>query len=216
VKAPAANVDAQAREAWREELRKTPTPSKGCFKANYPQKGWTAVPCVEAPHKPYGPAFGNRPQTIGNGTDFVAVSAKPIGAAIGSFDRVTGVKGENDSGDGNSFSLQMNVNTFPTRASICKKAAGCTGWQQFIFSNHGSVFIQYWLLSYGQSCPSGWDSYSPGPGLANDCWTNGPATGARTQTIAELGAMSLAAVNRNGTDSVLVATASGDGGLQDC
>ncbi len=61
----------------------------------------------------------------------------------------------------NAFSLQLNSQPFSTPA--CQGAEGCQGWQQFVFSQNqcGSpespapcVFIEYWLLNFGPSCPT--------------------------------------------------------------
>lgn len=88
----------------------------------------------------------------------------------GAFTSVTGLSSESD-GAANSFSLQINTNHFNTAA--CAGHAGCQGWQQFIFSNNGStsgaLFIQYWLLNYGSTCPS---PYIHPTGNLVDCYRN--------------------------------------------
>jgi hypothetical protein len=74
----------------------------------------------------------------------------------------------------NAFSLQLNSELFATPA--CSKSgdpAKCRGWQQFLYTTQdhiGYVYMQYWLINYHASCPSGWSS------SAGDCWTNSPAS----------------------------------------
>jgi hypothetical protein len=95
---------------------------------------------------------------VGNQTDNSAQVSGTLSWATGSFPSVTGAP----VGLG-SFSLQLNTNTFTT--SACSSAANpaiCQGWQQFIYAgtdSSGQVFMQYWLLQYGNPCPSGWTSF---------------------------------------------------------
>jgi hypothetical protein len=104
----------------------------------------------------------------------------------------------------NAFSLQ--VNTKPFQTSVCSGAANptqCQGWQQFVFSNSGFVFMQYWLLTYLATCPAGWNTYGA------DCWKNSSATFVPAQTINQLGKLSLTgnAVS-GGSDTVIFSTGS--------
>ena len=124
---------------------------------------------------------------MGNGNDFSAqVSGSnplpPISSAIGSFDSVTGVERRSTLGRRIIFSLQLNTNTFNT--SSCSGGA-CVGWQQFVFSNSSeAAFIQYWLINYGTTCPTNWNTYETTYG--NDCWRNGNAVYVPVQTITNL------------------------------
>jgi len=168
--APTTSQASAAHKAWRESMSRTPKPKKGCYKATYPNTQWQEVPCTTAPQRPYPPARGRRPDTVGNGTDLaVRASGYSITAAQGSFDNVTGVTSETGTTYGigcsnpvsnipNTFSLQLNTNFFGT--SVCNGVAGCRGWQQFIFSNAGYVLMQYWLINYisppvNPTCPAG-------------------------------------------------------------
>jgi hypothetical protein len=188
---------------WRSTISHAPPPSTGCGSASYPSTQWTSVPCTTAPNRPYPPASGPKSETVGNGNDFVAQASgsSPITYSEGSFPDVTNVTSETGSGaapGANTFSLQLNTNTFTT--SVCT-GSGCLGWQQFVYSNGGVAFIQYWLLNYGAACPSGWNTYTSGY-----CWRNGPnAASVPVQTITSLAQMTLAGTAQGGgTDTVVV------------
>src|SRR5262245_57276646 len=104
---------AQSREEWGATMLRTPSPKAGCFTSAYPSTEWKEVPCATPLPRPYPPAGGPRPQTVGNGTDWIALSLTPtVSTAIGSFDRVSGVTSVIDSGTGHpdTFSLQLNTN----------------------------------------------------------------------------------------------------------
>lgn len=160
-------------ETWRQAIVHTKRPRKGCFTAKYPATAWTEVPCIKPPNTPFLRAKGIRPLNVGNGTDFSAQPASGlISEADGSFDQVTGVTSEfmllNGKQSPGVFSLQLNTQIgFPT--SACGQVSGCTGWQQFIFSNGGCggngsacAYIQSWLFGFGSTCPSGWSASSGG------------------------------------------------------
>jgi hypothetical protein len=193
----------QSLKAWRGTMSQTPEPNGGCFKSTYPSTQWQPAPCTAAPSRPYPPARGPRSQTVGNGNDLVAqVSGPPISSATGSFPGVVGVTSESGASNAsNAFSLQLNTNTFTT--SVCNGTA-CRGWEQFVYSNQGVVFIQYWMIGYGASCPSGWNTYG------SDCWRNGDnATSVPAQTIANLAQLSLAGTaNSGGTDKAILSVGS--------
>lgn len=200
------------RESWREFMRVTPKPKAGCFTATYPATEWREVPCVAPPPYPMLPKRGVRPLVVGNGDDVSAESSTGgfISTAIGSFDSVTGVTSES-SPIGNSgppvndaYTLQVNTNFFTTTACSGSPNAGCQGWEQFVYANNGSsgsVFIQYWLIRYDTTCPSGWNQFSFTGSTDIYCYRNSPgATAVPNQAIANLAQLTLA-----GT-----ATASGD------
>ncbi|MGO9605684.1 MAG: hypothetical protein ACLQAT_20250 [Candidatus Binataceae bacterium] len=193
-------------KAWRASMLRTPKPSKGCFKATYPNTQWQEVPCTTAPQRPYPPARGRRPNIVGNGTDNSARVSGSISSAEGSFDSVTGVTSESGEVNGkppqvaNTFSLQLNTNFFST--SVCNGVSGCQGWQQFIFSNAGFVFMQYWLINYISSpvnpiCPAQWNT------SGKDCWKNSSTPTVPVQTIANLGQLSVTGNAASGGDSVV-------------
>ncbi len=214
-------AQSMSREAWRASMSRAPTPQKGCFTATYPNTTWQEVPCTTAPAVPYPPARGPQSDTVGNGNDFTAEVSGSISTAIGSFDSVEGVTSETGTeySDGcsisgtnvaNTFSLQLNANFFT--GSACDDAANpseCRGWQQFVFSNAfsegaGVAFMQYWLINYGPTCPSGWIPYED-----EDCYENSAAVSVPAQVIADLAQLSLTGnANSDGLDTVTLSTSS--------
>jgi hypothetical protein len=131
----------------------------------------------------------------GTGLDWFArvAAGKTISWSEGSFPIVTGVTGETDDhypGDPDVYSLQLNSNFFngsnvagnpPVFPPLCSGAANptsCYGWQQFVYAHSlppqnatGQVYIEYWLINYGNRCPSGWNTQG------SSCWVNsGSAT----------------------------------------
>lgn len=199
-------------------IRHTRLPSKGCFSAKFPATSWQAVPCVKPPALPFRPARGARPPIVGNGNDNTAQTTGTIASASGSFDAVTGVTGERDAGANDNYSLQLNANFFTT--SLCSGAAvpsTCKGWQQFIFSNMpdsinrssdcthlggACVFMQYWLINYGNSCPSGWESEQ------SNCYRDSDdATSIDRQPIGDLGQLTLTATAGGEVDSMIFSSA---------
>src|SRR6266480_2172230 len=92
-------------------------PKKGCFKASYPSTEWGEVTCTAAPARSYPP----RLYTVGSAVDFSAVVAGHIASATGSFDSVNGVTSENNSGNPDTYSLQLNSEYFTSPA--CAGAA---------------------------------------------------------------------------------------------
>ena len=68
---------------------------------------------MPAPNRPYKPAEGPRPSTVGNGNDYAAQVAGTISSARGSFDTATGL----DFHPVQFYSLQLNTNFFTT--SLC-------------------------------------------------------------------------------------------------
>ncbi len=198
----------QSPKDWRPGMARVPLPKKGCFTSSYPSAEWQEVPCKTAPARPYPPARGPRPNTVGNGNDVSAQVTGQISTAVGSFDSVTGVTSESGTtGGANAFSLQLNANFFNT--SVCSGATNpsqCQGWQQFVYSNVVGphlAFMQYWLINYGSTCPSGWFAYQ------GSCFTNSNAVSVPAQTIANLGNLSLlGAANSGGMDTFIMATGS--------
>jgi hypothetical protein len=114
--------------------------------------------------------------TVGNGYDDSTVVAGTIFQATGSFADVPSGISEtgqiNDSGPqlANTFTLQLNTQFFTTPAcSGASDPSDCQGWQQFVYeTDNNAVFMQYWLLNYDTTCPSGWNTYG------GDCYTNSP------------------------------------------
>jgi hypothetical protein len=208
---PARSPDAQMHEDWREAIARTPVPQEGCFAAAYPDTGWKQVACTVAPRRPYVPRTGvprsgRRSYTTGDGNDYSAVVTGLISSAVGSFPAVTGLKSEKGYGNqANTYSLQANSQFFTT--SVCGGAttpSSCLGWQQFVYSNSGTAFMQYWLINYGSKCPSGgWMSYS------GDCYRNSAAVSVPTQVITQLGSLKVTGTAvSGGIDTMVMTTAS--------
>jgi len=195
---------------WHAGMRRIPLPKKGCFTSAFPRTQWQEVQCTTAPARPYPPARGPRPATVGNGNDVVAQVTGHISTAVGSFDSVTGVTSENGYVGGNpplvadTFSLQLNSSFFTT--STCNGAAdpsACLGWQQFVYSNSGQAFMQYWLINYATTCPPDWDKFG------SDCFRNSDAVSIPAQTIANLAKLSLTGqASSGGMDTIIFSTGS--------
>jgi hypothetical protein len=199
------SADAQARAAWGAAIAQTPRPQEGCFKASYPSTDWRAVACKVAPTRPYLPRNGHGGFTVGDGNDYLAVAPSLVSSAKGAFPVVTGVKKEVGYGNTvNTYSIQLNSEFFTS--PVCKGAAtpsSCLGWQQFVYSNSGVAFMQYWLINYGSSCPpGGWMAYS------GDCYRNSAGVSVPTQVITQLGSLVLTgSAVKGGIDTFVMTTA---------
>ncbi|MEJ0047859.1 MAG: hypothetical protein WDN04_18360 [Rhodospirillales bacterium] len=194
-------AEAQARAAWREAIVQTPTPA-GCFNAEYPSTSWKAVACTVAPKRPYLPARGHARYTVGDGNDFAAVTTGLISSTTGTFPKIKGLTSENDGGTANSYSLQINSQFF--NSPTCKGAsnpANCLGWEQFVYSSDSrAAFMQYWLIRYNNTCPSGWFTNS------NDCYKNSAAVNVPLQAISQLGNLKLVGAAGATTDKLTMTT----------
>ena len=149
--------------------------------------------------------------TVGNGTDYSAEAAGTISSATGSFGDVSPTITETGQYDGqgaqvaNAFSLQLNTQFF-SNSPACSGSAdpsNCLAWQQFVYAydppSTTFVFMQYWLIDYDATCPSGWTSYS------SDCYTNSPASSLSggALTAADLASTQLAgSASAGGNDAV--------------
>jgi hypothetical protein len=202
---------------WRTKIVQVPLPHKGCFTATYPSLQWQEVACVTPPNvdEDPGPASGGLvPETVGGGDsgDYAAVRPTTglISSATGSFLHVTGVTSERDSINGlaDSYSLQLNTNNFTTTASVCTAHPSCTGFQQFVFRNtSGRAFMEYWLIAYNATCPTGWTTHSLNG--RTDCGLNSSAMPFGSQPIGNLASLNLTGTATAGsTDTVYIGTAS--------
>jgi Big-like domain-containing protein len=243
-------AESESHKAWRVSMSRKPLPKNGCFKAEYPNTDWQEVKCGRPSPHPNQRKSGPVVNQVGNGADYAAQTAGTIASAVGSFMPIAGVTGTAGvSGDvagtatvePNVFMLQMNSQTqvtpvfgpFPTPACTGAPlgAAGCYGWQQFLFSQTqgpapgaGQVsvpgaagttpglFIEYWLFNWGAPCPAlpAW----AGAGTwtsdgAGDCWFNGPMTYVPPQTAADLPSMVMTSAATAAQDTVNLATMGG-------
>jgi hypothetical protein len=146
-----------------------------------------------------------RVQDVGNGTDWSVGTSGNISWAQGSFPSVSGVTSEFD-GASNLYWLELNSNFFGG-APPCTGAANpssCLGWQQFAYANPGNIFMQYWLLNFGNTCPSGWNT------SGSDCWVGSKGLTIPAQPISNLANLVLWGI-ADGTDTVEMST--GDGNI---
>jgi hypothetical protein len=218
---------AAAKAQWQSAIAKVPEQGAGCYQAAYPALSWHSVACVTAPNIPLVPKLAHAtaphaaaghagPETIGDGSDYSAVVSGLISKATGTFSNVSsnisesGQNGGTGASEANSFSLQLNTQFF-SGSPACSRASDpsqCQAWQQFVYTYNGDgtgdVFMQYWLINYNNSCPSGWYSYSP------DCYTNSNATEVNEVTAQQLGSVKLgASAVSGGNDSVSLSVGSG-------
>ncbi len=192
---------------WRRAISLNLAARKGCFTATYPETTVHPVACVTPPNRPYrprtpgaGPAAPGA-QLVGNGQDFSNVVSGSMSWAEGRFQQITGILNENDNGTLDKYSLQLNTQFF--RTNVCPAAnAGCQGWEQYLMTSSGSIWIQYWLLNWVtatvRSCPPGWNTFGA------DCWINSAnSTNVGAQKAVDLPALRLSGnVDTNAVDSV--------------
>ncbi len=196
-------------EIWRQSMLHTPLPKNGCFQVTYPGTTWLEVRCTTAPAYPQLPLSNSSDKSVGNFNSYAAQVAGTISSATGSFDTVIGLTGETGnrfSSDCSSyipavrdtFALQLNTNVFSTAESGCDQHQGCKGWQQFVYSNTGKVYIQSWLIDYGTPCPKDWTSFG------DDCYSGSPAASVPAQVIENLAQLSLAAQVTGAMNTVIL------------
>ncbi|UYK86103.1 hypothetical protein NG827_06760 [Xanthomonas sacchari] len=209
-------AEVQARTAWRETMAHQPTPAEGCFHANFPDTQWQTDVCRTLTRRvhpiPHKILFGAT-ETTGNGYDYALRSSSLISKVVGSFPQVTGVTSEKGVGVAsfggggilgpNEYSLQINSN-YNATTSVCGGRSGCTVWQQFVYATdyetqgQAAVFMQYWLIGYGSSCPSGWMS-----GGGSDCYRNSNAVSAPDVPATQLANLKLTgSATANGNDTI--------------
>jgi hypothetical protein len=202
--------ESQAREIWRSGLSNNPPSAEGCFHAAYPNLVWERVACsggVPRVHPtPRMPGAGTAGTTgsadiVGNGRDWALGARGLITTALGGFLNVTNVKSEKGVGvasfggggilGANEYTLQLNSNANAT-TSVCAGHGGCTVWQQYLYATDfvtkgkAAVFIQYWLLNWGNSaCPKGFAK----SGVS--CFKNSAFATAPNMKITQLGMLQL-------------------------
>jgi hypothetical protein len=213
---PVANTKA----AWQADISHVRTPGSGCYRASYPTLAWRAVKCAAAPKvvlapKPFRSATHAGPEVVGDGHDYSAQVSGLITKAVGTFTHVSsgitmkGAIGGTGSEVKNGVSLQLNSSFF-TGSPACSGSTGgeCQAWQQFVYTFKGCsvscIFMQYWLIDYNATCPSGWMAYS------NDCYTNSNAVQVGNVTAAELATLKLTGTAASGgNDTVSLSVGGG-------
>lgn len=203
------------RDIWRKAMRDLKLPTRGCFQSDFPSIAWKQVACETPPNVPYPPHLGRRaPQQVGAGTDWAARvdATTKILAAEGSFDTVSGVTSIDSTATGgvSEFSLQLNTQFFSTPACAgSSNPASCLGWEQFVFSNTGVAFIQYWLIFYNNPCPAGWNTVPSGTDTF--CYKNGASSvPVGHQNVSDLLSLRLeGAASLGGDDTITMTTPGG-------
>jgi hypothetical protein len=101
-----------------------------------------------------------------------------------------------------TYSLQ--INTAPFTTTVCGGTAGCKGWQQFIYSSSNQmIFIQYWLLRFNATCPSGWNTFQFPGDTDTYCFRNSGSATVAKQPITNLANLRLVSrANASGNDTV--------------
>jgi hypothetical protein len=212
--------NAQEREQWQNAIKLAPAPPhKGCFEAKYPNPEWKEVPCVKAPDIPMPPRRGGRRPLVVGATDDIVANAPSgaISSTTGSF-TIAGVTNESgrigNTGPlvANAYTLQINPNFF-TGSTACSSTPGCQGWQQWVYYNDGTqgmIYIQYWLVSFGATCPpnAGWTHNGAVNGSCYKNNTSG-AVLVPNQPITNLGQLILTGQVSLAGDSVRLTTNAG-------
>jgi hypothetical protein len=204
---------------WQQAITKLRLPGKGCFTAAYPKVAWVKKTCKAAPKHPYPPVHGHRPQIVGNGTDYSAEVTGHLTSVTGSFDSVSAGATETGQQNGsgpqvaNTYSLQINAKPFSTSLCTASPNPGCQGWQQFVYSTtFNVVFMQYWLLQYNTTCPSGWTTFMFPMSTDIYCFRNSTSstlTGG-VSTVASLSGTTLTGnATSGGNDSIVMTTPTG-------
>jgi hypothetical protein len=210
--APAADSDAVARESLRSFVTNNPPTGKGCFHVSYPDLVWEPVACKQTPlraHPVHVNSQAEVPDVVGDTHDYAVVAQGLILDAEGDFTQSAvgevssvGVAAFGNQGilGSNEYSVQLNTNTDShSTPSVCDRKA-CTVWQQFVYATDEDVvipyldvgaglFIQYWLLDWSGSCPSGW--HTSASGKKTDCYMNSNTTLLPDLPITHLGEVSM-------------------------
>ena len=221
---PAIPRIAKSRAQWKADIGRVRQPGTGCYRASYPVLRWHAARCVRAPRVPLRPRPMPRsarhagPELVGNGVGYSAQVSGLISQATGTFQDVSPgiteqgpVNGPGSANVANAFSLQLNSQFFSGSPACAGSSdpSNCQAWQQFVYNYSDAydafVYIQYWLLNYGATCPSGWNSDDSG-----SCVTNSPAAFVNPLTASQLGNVALTGTATSGGDDGVSLTV-GDG-----
>ena len=220
--APAQSDLAKRHEDWRQAMHRLPQPKPGCYVASYPHIEWKAVACGPAPKYPILPARNPAKHFVvggGGANDFAANPSGTILGAEGTFVSVS--PGITESGPiansgpsiTDAYTLQMNTNQFTSAACAGSPNPSCKGWEQFVYVNDPSshyVFIQYWLIQYNTTCPSGWTQFSFSGGTSIYCYQSTTVSSLTAgHPASDLGTMTLSAAVTSSSDQAII-TAGGD------
>jgi hypothetical protein len=215
----AAHPVVRTKAQWQAAIGHVRQPGTGCYRASYPALRWHGAKCVPAPRIPLVPGLRTAryagPATVGDTEDYSAQVSGLISAAAGTFQDVSSgvtVQGYPDGAGSltaNAFSLQLNSQFFAGSPACAGSSnpSGCQAWQQFVYTYAGSttsnIFMQYWLINYDATCPSGWNAYSA------DCYTNSSAADVSTLTASQLATLQMTGSATSGNDGVSLSVGSG-------
>jgi uncharacterized protein YjbI with pentapeptide repeats len=216
-------------DPWEQSMLQNPPAGTGCFVSSPGGGGWQPAPCGTASDAPNMPPAGSSADEVGNTDDEVATSSGPIiGSSIGTFPAIDGLTSEVGgtgapafpgstclTGDGtpNCYSLQLNTQTFSCNTPWTGGVT-TTCWEQFVSSDSGELYIQYWVLGYchdsgGSNCgdSSPFNATNPAPSFScpsmsipsgsgwmmsgGDCYANSAMTSPPTTAATSLGTLTL-------------------------
>ncbi len=189
-------------DSWRDAITQAPIETDGCFHAAYPDMTWEQVSCTAAPNRPFAQRLAAAvPFTVGNGADYALQDTGTIQKAAGTFLHVKNVTSENDGGQSDTYSIQLNSN-FMSGTAACNGISGCQSWSQFVYStSETSAFMQDWLIGFGDTCPAtpaGWNSDGQG-----DCFINSAAVDVQQIAAADLGTLKMTGGAKAGGNDTL-------------
>jgi hypothetical protein len=217
---------ARTKAQWQADIRHVREPGTGCYRASYPALKWHSIRCVTAPVIPMAPgplprsARHARPAVVGgSSSDYSARVSGLISGATGTFQDVSpGVTEQGFANGGstltaNAFTLQLNSQYFAgsPACSGSSNPSDCLAWQQFLYAYDGpttsAIYMQFWLINYNASCPSGWHIPALFP---SDCITNSKLAGVNTLIASQLATVQMSGdANAGGLDSVELSVGSG-------
>jgi hypothetical protein len=194
---------------WQDDVIANPTTAAGCYHAAYPSTEWEQVSCGQASARPFHAFDATKPPTkfdVGNGSDYALVSSTLISRASGTFIEAKNITSENDSGQADTYSLQLNSNFMSGTAACASAGSACLSWTQFVYStSETSAFMQDWLIGFGDTCPAtpaGWNSDGQG-----DCFINSAAANVAAIPAANLADLKVGGKAENGLDIMVFADA---------
>jgi hypothetical protein len=221
----AADPQSVALENWRAFMAQNPPQEAGCFRESYPSLVHERVDCYAGPlrvHAAHRTPTDDVPDAVGNRYDYVAETKGKTFWAGGNFLDVSviseaSVGGGSGAIDGpNEYTLQINTNDWGKTAVCDGGPPACHVWQQFVYGTdsicffrycQGAVFIQYWLINYGDCPNSSWTQFG------QDCYiTSDKVTPAPDFPVTDLANVSFhAAVKSGGQDCAHVYNNTGAG-----
>ena len=202
--ATAATQEEARQASWRSAIAHTAVPSEGCFTAKYPLLIWHQMRCATPSEAQLAHMQRTATGRAVTGGDYAAVTKKLTSAAVGSFPKVRNLTSETSFLGANDYSLQLNSNFIDNEKACAGEgvAGACKGWQQFVYDSMFNSYIQYWVVFYNATCPTGWN-----PGALGGCWKNSAYLAVPSQVITELPHMSLSgSAVEKGLDTLVVTT----------